>query len=69
MLYLNQTILDSTSHLSFNHLSALATAWQICSLHEVSLDVKPFTKLADDDITLKCRAMKKDKTAVKRPIF
>ena len=40
--------LDNTSHLSFNPLSALATAWQICSLHEVSLDVKPFTKFAND---------------------
>ena len=44
--YLDNTV--NPSHLSFNHLSALATAWQICSLHEVSLDVKPFTKFAND---------------------
>ena len=31
---------------SFNHPLPLATAWQHRSLHEVSLEVKPFTKFA-----------------------
>ena len=32
---------------AFNHPLPLATAWQRRSLHEVSLEVKAFTKLAN----------------------
>ena len=48
MLYLILTIWITLHFLSFNLLSALTTAWQFCSLHEVSLDVKPLTKFAND---------------------
>ena len=38
-------------YVSFNHSLPLATAWQFGSLHEISLDVEPFTKFANDVIT------------------
>ena len=40
-------ILFCVINVSFKHPLPLATAWERRSLHEVSLEVKPFTKFAN----------------------